>query len=160
MERVDIIKALVADLESDDPRQAAAYLTEDFRLIGESPQPLDKDAFLELAKALKRGFPDWSYGLGEYMSQHGRVIRTVMSNSGTHVQEFSLPGLRPVPPTGFSIAQPPEAMEFEFRGSRICVIRVEAASGGGLMGLLEWLGVELPVCTHGLFKKKPEVEYA
>ena len=139
----ELVHAAMAALESDDPKCAAPYFTEDFVWQGNFPRPLDKQRFMQLMIALKKGFPDYALSVKCCQDSGNPVVRAVMEPVGTHSGTFALPGLPPIKATGVVVALPRQAMEFTLRGSQINKIKLEHASGGGVMGLLEILGVEL-----------------
>ena len=133
----------MAALESEDPRGAAPYFSEDFVWQGNFPRPLDKPRYLQLMIALKKGFPDYTLNVKCCRESENEICRATMEPVGTHSGTFAIPGLPPIKATGMVVALPRQAMEFTLRGAQICRINLEHASGGGIMGLLESLGVDL-----------------
>ena len=66
--------------------------------------------------------------------------------SGTHTGELDLTpmGLGVIPATGKSFSNPEERGEAVIEGGKIKAIRVEAAEGSGLEGILRQIGVQPP----------------
>jgi hypothetical protein len=149
----EIACALFIALEADDSKGAAGYLTEDFMWEGTFPRFLDKPKFMQLMMGLKRAFPDYSLNVKPCREISSQEILLTMDPVGTHSGTFEIPGLPPVKATGSTVALPRQIMEVKFRGEKISRIRVEHASGGGIQGLLEGMGIELDETSlQNLFK--------
>ncbi len=138
-----IVKAAMLALESDDPKTAAPYFTEDFQWFGTFPHPLDKQRFFLLIGAVKKGFPDYTLNVKCCEDLPNGVCRATMDPVATHRGVFALPGLNPIPPTGKSVALERHVMHFTLVGGKISKIKIESPSGGGVQGLLEALGIEI-----------------
>ncbi len=138
----EIIQTMIQALESEDPTSAGKYLTDDFYWRGNIPKALDKTNFLLLMTALKTGFPDYTLGVS-ICREKGEVIHATMDPVGTHQGVFTLPGLVPVKPTGITVALPRQSLQLTLQGSKIAEIKLEHASGGGIQGLLESIGVDI-----------------
>ena len=156
MTKAEMIQQIMAVLESENPEQVNQYLTPDFMLKGPFPGPLGREQFLEYIKALKRAFPDWAYHFIFIREEDGDSIRGVIQRQGTHQGDFSLPGMVTVPATGISVILPIEPIRFFFQGEMLTRLEIEDASGGGLEGILEQLGAELPRRLDGLFERQYE----
>ncbi|RJP77620.1 MAG: hypothetical protein C4524_07815 [Candidatus Zixiibacteriota bacterium] len=139
----DLVKAFIAALESDDPHRAGEYLSDDFTFQGPIPGPLNKAEFLDYFSALKKGLPDFAFNLDTIREEEG-ILFGVLHRTGTHTGELALPGIVPILPTGMSVALPNEPIHFHFCGNQICELEIDHASGGGLEGILEQLGAEMP----------------
>jgi hypothetical protein len=156
MTRAETVREIVATLESDNPRQVSQYLEDDFVFVGPFPGPLDKEQFLEYMAATKRAFPDWLLHYNFIREEDKDTLRGIIQRQGTHLGDFSLPGLAAIPPTEMTVILPIEPIRFIFKDEELARIEIEDASGGGLEGILEQLGAELPRCLHGIFDKYPE----
>lgn len=155
MNKIEMTQALVAALESAHPERVADYLSNDFKMNGMLPDPMTADDLLTLATAVGKAFPGWSYNLKSAHETGPKEVSATVQFIGTHTGEFSLPGLSPVEPTGIEVALPREKVNLIFENDKINRINLEAASGGGLVGLLEELGVAVIPCLHYLFKEHP-----
>ena len=156
MSRVEAVRQIVAALESDDPRRAGELLTKDFIYQGPFPGPLDRPQFLIYSAEIKKAFPDWSYHFTFIQDEDSDLVRGIIQQQGTHTGTFSLPGMAALSATDVSVILPIEAVRFRFRENQLACLEIEDASGGGLEGILEQLGVELPRCLQGIFDKYPE----
>lgn len=54
-------------------------------------------------------------------------------------------GLPPIPETNKSVSLPKEHWEYVIKDNTIATIRVEQVAGGGIAGILQQLGVDIPV---------------
>ena len=70
-----------------------------------------------------------------------------MSLSGTHTQDLALPmfGIPLIPATGIAVELPQVQTEYTFDTGKVKAMHVETLAGGGLTGLLQQIGTELPV---------------
>ncbi|HLG66074.1 MAG TPA: hypothetical protein VKY19_29420 [Ktedonosporobacter sp.] len=89
--------------------------------------------------------PDFSYNLDQ-VQQQGSKVTALIQITGTHTGNLSLPlfGLRSTQPTGIAIVQPQVPCEFQVDAGKVVGARVEQVPGGGLSGLLQQIGAELP----------------
>lgn len=149
MENLVIIKSVAAELEAGNPLGAADYFADDFVYSGPAPEHLGKSQFLALMAAIKEAFPDWSWGFNAIMDM-GNVVKALRLPHGTHTGEFSLPGLKTIPPTGTRVMLPPELVEYRIEGDKIVEMNVKTAPEGGLLGLLSSLGMDAPHILHRL----------
>ncbi|OGS35357.1 MAG: hypothetical protein A2293_14740 [Elusimicrobia bacterium RIFOXYB2_FULL_49_7] len=141
----DLVKKVFVLIETGYIKQAGASLTEDFEYIGPLPEPIRKNQFLNLHQALVSALPDWSYNIRMLQEEDDTVsLRTHIT--GTHTQELHIPSMGVhSPATGRRIVMPLEPIEVKIRENRIASITVGRVRNGGVMGLLEQIGVELPI---------------
>ena len=148
----EIVTAFMEALEFKKFDKAAAYLSENFQFSGPAPLSLNKDKFISYWSALATGMPNLSYHfhdprevierLGE-----GKRVRATIQIIGTHTNDFQilLLGFPPIPATNKSVLLPEEHWEYAVKGNTIAFIRVEQVSGGGIGGILQQLGVDIPI---------------
>jgi predicted ester cyclase len=143
---IETVQRFIAALEARDWRAVARHLTGDFVFSG-PPQPLRRDGFLALMKALGNALPDWSFNLHDIQYAAGGTVSAKMRITGTHTARLALPmpGLPPLPPTGKKVALPEECVEFVPAGDKVAAFAIIPVPGGGISGLLRQLGAELPV---------------
>jgi hypothetical protein len=124
---------------------AAQYMTDDFVFEGWTPQALNKGEFLALQSELHAAMPDYAFNLSNMCEQNG-VVRALMQITGTQTHPLNLPmfGIR-VPYTGVSVILPQEHVEFVRKDGKVAQMRVESVAGGGLVGLLQQIGTQLPL---------------
>lgn len=146
MKARNIVKTLMTALQSSDLDEAASLLSDDFVLRGWMLEPLGKGEFLSMQSELLNAMPDFSYGLSELKEHHGRVS-ALIHVSGTHINDLALPtfGLELIPSTGLAIDLPQVHTTYLLEDGKVKEMLVEAVPGGGLGGLLQQIGAELPI---------------
>jgi hypothetical protein len=74
-------------------------------------------------------------------------VRAAIQITGTHTNTFQIAplGLPLMPETNNSVALPVEHWEYVVKGNTIASIRVEQVSGGGITGILQQLGIDIPI---------------
>jgi len=146
MSSVEIIKTFITALQSGDLGVAADHMSDDFQMSGWTIQPIGKDEFLALQSELNNAMPDFSYDISEVHRTNDEVSALIFI-SGTHTNDLSLPtfGIPLIPYTGTAIRLPQVEAEFVLKDNRVREMRLEPVAGGGLNGLLQQLGTELPV---------------
>ena len=140
-----IAQAFANAFNAGDLDEVAGYLAEDFQFSGPTPQPLGAAEWLGMTRALQAAFPDIQYNL-QIEAVEGDTVRTSTQLSGTHTGELDLTamGLGVIPATGKRFANPKEYGEATVEGGKVASIRVEAAEGSGLEGILRQIGVQPP----------------
>jgi len=138
-------QAFADAFNAGDLEKVADYLAEGFQFSGPTPQPLGAAEWLGMTRALQAAFPDIQYNL-RILSVEGDKVVTTTQVSGTHTGELDLTpmGLGVIPATGKSFSNPEERGEAVIEGGKIKAIRVEAAEGSGLEGILRQIGVQPP----------------
>jgi predicted ester cyclase len=145
MSIVDTVYDLLGAIEANDFDEARSYLADGFTLDGPVPEPIGADQWLGLHQIMNAAMPDFSFNAGE-ATQNGNVVMVSLQISGTQENTLDLSpmGLPKVAPTGIFVELPEEQSHVTFSGDKVIHIHVEPVSGGGLMGLLGQLGVQLP----------------
>jgi hypothetical protein len=140
------VKTFMTALQSGDMELAANLMADDFILGGLTPTPLTKSEFLALQSDLLTAMPDFSFNLSGVHRVEDEV-HAFIRITGTHTGDLALPtyGLRNVAATGLAVALPQVGAAFQFERDRIVGMRVESVTGGGLTGLLQQIGAELPL---------------
>lgn len=145
MKTTDTARLLFTSTEAGDWDKAAGTMTDDMRFSGAAPEPLHKQEYIDLLRALVWAMPDWKFNTGEFKEKGDRVIVPIHI-TGTHKRDLRLPKMNVplVPPTGRHVALPNETVTLTFRGDKIASIEVSKVPGGGVMGILQQLGVMEP----------------
>jgi hypothetical protein len=143
---VKTVKTFMTALQSGDLEMAASLMSDDFILGGLTPTPLTKPEFLTLQSELLAAMPDLSFNLSDVQKVDDEV-QALIRITGTHTGDLSLPiyGLQAVAATGLAVALPQVGAAFQVEHHRIVGMRVESVTGGGLTGLLQQIGAELPL---------------
>jgi len=141
------VKAFMMALEEREFEEASGYLSDDFLFTGWTPRPLDKRQFLETMKGLKEGIPGLIFNLHNVADNANHQVTGAFQVAGYQSDSFILPvlGTPPIPQMAKSVALPSEEVEFELRAGKIARLNVQHTQGGGIKGLLEQLGFELPL---------------
>lgn len=141
-----IVQTFITALQSGDMEMAAQHMTDDFVFERWIPQALNKGEFLALQSELHTAMPDCTFNLSGVREQQG-VVSALIQISGTHTHTLNLPtfGIPLVPYTGVYVILPQEHVEFVLADDRVARMRVESVPGGGLGGLLQQMGTELPL---------------
>ncbi|GAC1378138.1 MAG: hypothetical protein NVSMB33_01610 [Ktedonobacteraceae bacterium] len=147
----DTVKAFMTALETKDLDTARSYLTEDFVLSGWTPQPLDAKQLMAVIGGLQEGIPNLLFHFHSVHDirerQEDSRVRASTQLTGTQTEGFVLPplGLPPIPQTAKMVSLPEEQWNYTVVDDKITRIAVEHAPSGGIQGLLQQLGVDVPI---------------
>jgi hypothetical protein len=140
-------RELMVALAKGYHNSAEQYLTDDFTVSGPTPEPIDKAQFLGLHSLLAQAFPDFSFNASEVKDQGDTVEVTIqISGTQTGVLDLSPTGL-PIPviqPTGRKVMLPEEHPVMSVRDGKFSALNLPQVPGGGVMGILQQLGLEMP----------------
>ena len=143
MSNTDLVKQGLDAWSNADWATLSTLITDDFTLTGPVPQPLDKNAFMGLGRALLTAFPDWSFNATDFREEGDKVYLT-NAISGTHNGTLAaIPGVPPVPATGKHVAVAPEKAVYTVRGDKVSQISITPAPGGGVAALYAAVGAPL-----------------
>ena len=147
MSPLETAQALIAAWETRDVGTTARLLADDFILTGPSPAALGRDAYLGFQAIHNEAFPDWKFNVQQAEVNNGKVrftIQITATHTGPYdVSKLGVP-IPPIAPTGKSRSWPVEHMRVTVKEGRVRQIEVENEPGGGVVGTLEWLGVDVP----------------
>jgi hypothetical protein len=107
---------------------------------------LSKRDFMSVMQNLLAGFPDLTFGLHDVQTVDDQASFFLHIN-GTNTQDIPslFSGMPPIKATGKPVHLPEEPCTATFRGDKIREITVETVPGAGIQGLLEQLGVQIPL---------------
>ena len=145
MTNIETMKAFSAALEARDFEKAASYLSDDFVFSGPVPQPIGKQEFIAVQSAFSNAFEDWSFNSHDEVEQGEKAVAAVQI-TGTHTRDLVLPmpGMPTIPATHQKVSLPEEHLEFTFKGDMIASLTSDNVPGGGVPGVLQQIGIELP----------------
>lgn len=105
---------------------------------------LDKSQFLAMLRALYTAFPDWKYEHDciEVRGEGNYAIK--WRQSGTHTGIWTMPGMKPIAPTGKRVQIVPHYFFYRIAGGLLVLIFPEPVLGGAPRGILEQIGVDSP----------------
>jgi predicted ester cyclase len=148
----EIVRAFMEALEFKEFDKVATYLSDNFQFSGSTPQPLNKDNFIAYSSALATGMPNLTYhfhDLQEVVERlgEGNRVRATIQITGTHTNYFQIMqfGFPPIPATNKSVSLPEEHWEYAVKDNTIASIHVEQVPGGGITGILEQMGIDIPI---------------
>lgn len=146
MDSIDIVKAYFNALDSANFDQVDQYLSESYQLVDFTPQPMDKDAMLDLLRLLKTALPNLKHSLSNFRVEEN-VVKVTVQRSGTNSGHLDLRkmGIGVVPRTQKFIIFPNGNYEFTVKSGKITIERdVSPVSPNRRMsGLLKAMGVNV-----------------
>jgi hypothetical protein len=100
--------------------------------------------------------PDFSYNLTD-VKRGGADVQALISISGTQTNDLSLPmvGLQPIQATGLAIDLPQTRVVYQVEEGQVLAMEIERVVGGGLTGLLQQVGAELPLLERERVREDP-----
>ncbi|HZW04642.1 MAG TPA: nuclear transport factor 2 family protein [Anaerolineaceae bacterium] len=144
MDSMEIVRAFYTALDSKDMDQVDQYISESYQLVDFTPQPMDRNALLELLRQLKKGLPNLQHSLSN-IRMDGKVVKVTVQISGTNSAHIDLRhmGIGVVPRSMKFIIFPNGNFEFTVQNEKITVQRdVSPISPNRRMpGMLKALGV-------------------
>ena len=145
-ETVDTVKSLMTALEANDLDIAESLLDDNFVMDGWTPQILDKKGFLQVIRGLKEGIPGLIFNLHNIQGEDKAVTGTwQIVGYQTDILNIPVLSLPPIPQMGRSVSLPTEDVEFTTNNNRITRLLVKHSDGGGIRGLLNQLGTDMPI---------------
>jgi hypothetical protein len=146
MSTTELVKTFITAAQSGDMEMAANCLADNFVCRNWTPEPLDKKQFLAVQSALLVALPDFSYNLSDLRRERDNAVTAFIQVTGTHTNALDLPfpGFLPIESTGLAIALPQVHATFTFEGDKLREMNVESVPGGGIMGVLQQVGSEVP----------------
>ena len=147
--KIEIVRTFITALQSGDMDIATRTSAETFVVTGLFPRPLNRDEFLGVQSELLKSMSDFSYNLASERVVD-RVVKATLRIEGMHQHDLALPlfGLQTIPATGLAVALPQVHVVFLVEGEQVGAMDVERVPGGGLEGLLQQVGAELPLAPR------------
>ena len=139
------VQALMDSIQKGDFEKAKLYLSNDFQFSGAVPEPIISEAWLGMSMSLKKAFPNLEYHFRVECTD-GETAHTSAKLKGTNSGDFDLTGMHMgvIPATNKSFAVAQEYGQATVKSDRVTSWAVQSTPGGGLMAILEQLGVKLP----------------
>lgn len=150
MEDIDIVKAYFEALDSENMELAEQYLAENYRLVDFTPQPMDKQAMLDLIGLFKTALPNLRHSLANIRFEEN-VVKLTVQRSGTNSGNLDLRkmGIGVVPFSRKFIIFPNSSYEITVSNGKISQERdVSPISPNRRMsGMLKALGVNMAMVS-------------
>ncbi len=142
MDPVDVVKKAISEIEKG--YVSPNTYTDDLKFSGPVPAPIGRTEYVGLLKSLIAAIPDWKFNAKDY-SFSGDTVKVTFAITGTHTEALRpiVPGMDGLRATYRRIKLPDEPTTIKVRGDKICEIIGSTVPGGGVMGLLDQLGVQL-----------------
>lgn len=141
----DVVLECLHALEEKDYDRAARFFTNDFTFTGVTPKPIDSKGFIEVHRHLIQAIPDWRFNFNAIKEDANEVTGKVHI-TGTHTQDLTLPmmpNVGTVQATRKKISLPEETIHINLKGNKLSRFNVERVPNGGVMGLLQQIGVDV-----------------
>lgn len=118
-----------------------SMLADDFQFSGPVPEPISKEAWLNMSRNLKTAFPDLDYHF-KVIGTEGNVVRSTTQLSGTHKGTLDLSNLNmgSTPATNKSVSVKMAKTRVTVKDDKVTLWAVEPTDGAGLAAILSQLG--------------------
>ena len=145
MNKREKVQALVDAVQKADFESVKSMLADDFQFSGPIPEPINKEAWLEMSVSLKTAFPDLDYHF-KVIGAEGDVVKSTSQLSGTQKGSFNLTNMNMgvIPATNKTFSTKSEKVKITVKDDMITLWTVEPNDGAGLMEILRQLEVEVP----------------
>jgi len=145
MSAMDIVKEGLAATEAGDLRKLEDLVADDFSMSGPVPMPVGKREFIGLMMAMLKAMPDWKFNPKDF-KENGDQVTVMLGITGTQTGELQLPmpGMPAIPASGKKVSMPAEPSTFTVKNGKLAKLEVANIEGGGVMGILSQLGVNMP----------------
>jgi hypothetical protein len=144
----EIVQALLDSVQRGDFEKARFLVSKDCQFSGSVPEPIKREVWMGINKNLKRACPnlDYHFHVDRVDGLDGGVVKISAELKGTHSGVLDLSALRlgVTPATDKSFAMPREHGKVTIKGDKVASWVVEPIAGGGLMGILDQLGIAVP----------------
>lgn len=146
MRDLELTIGFLMAIERGDLSLLPKLLSETLIFRGSTLRPLNKREIITLITAVRAGIPNWRSHFRDVRID-GKVIRMTIEVTGTHLRPLPgiFPGMPDHPPTGRAFHLPPETINFLISGDTIEQISIDPVKGGGFIGMLEQLGIPVPI---------------
>ncbi len=146
MQIQDITNQVLDAIEKGKVKSVSNYFADSFKLVGPMPKPQNKEQYLDELTKLTSGIPNWNFNRHD-LRVDGQTVVVPVHITGT--QSRKIPSLMPdmpdLPASNRSFSLPNEIIRMKFRGESIVEVNIDPVPGGGINGILEQLGVQIPV---------------
>ena len=144
MNEIDLVKSGLKSIEAADFLHFRELYSDNFLLTGSVPKPLSRVEYIDLMRALLKAFPDWKFNATNFKQVRDHVTcNTHIIGTHTGVLELPMLGIS-AQPTNKRFASPEELLTITVANSKITRVESDNVPGGGLMGILSQIGVQIP----------------
>ena len=153
MSAIDTVNTFMTALQSGDIELAAGTMSDDFMMSGFAPKGLNKNQFLSTYSNLLASMPDLSFNMSDEQSEAESMVQVEIEITGTHLNQLELPvlGVQPIEPTGLDVTLAQTKTTYAVNSDdKVSRMEMQPVVGGGLEGLLQQVGAELPLAPRGV----------
>ncbi len=153
MSATDTVNTFMTALQSGDIELAADTMSDDFVMSGFAPKQLNKNQFLATYSNLLASMPNLSFNMANELSEAENTVQIEIEITGTHLNQLALPvlGVQPIEPTGLDVALAQTKTTYSVNSdNKVASMEMQTIVGGGLEGLLQQVGAELPLAPRGV----------
>ncbi|GAC1399595.1 MAG: hypothetical protein NVS4B12_06250 [Ktedonobacteraceae bacterium] len=153
MSSVDTVNTFITALQSGDIELAAGFMADDFVMRGFAPKSLNKNQFLATYSNLLASMPDLSFNMTNEAGEENGTVQIEIEITGTHLNQLAMPvlGVQPIEPTGIAVTLAQTKTIFHVHNEeKVASMEMQSIPGGGLGGLLQQVGAELPLAPRGV----------
>ena len=145
MNKREIVQTLLDSVQKGDFVKTKSLLADDFQFSGPIPEPINREAWLEMSAILKTAFPDLDYHF-KVIGADDDVVKTTSQLSGTHRGSFDLTNMKMgvIPATNKTFDAKLEKTKITVKDNKITSWAVEPTEGAGLKAILGQLGIAVP----------------
>lgn len=153
MSAIDNVNTYMTALQSGDIELAADTMSDDFVMSGFAPKELNKNQFLATYSNLLASMPDLSFNMADELTEADGTVQVEIEITGTHLNQLALPvlGIQPIEPTGLAVTLAQTKTTYHVDSdNKVSRMEMQPVVGGGLEGLLQQVGAELPLAPRGV----------
>ena len=153
MSAIDTVNTFMTALQSGDIELAADTMSDDFIMSGFAPKDLNKNQFLSTYSNLLAALPGLSFNMSDELSEEDGTVQTEIEITGTHLNQLALPvlGIGLIEPTGLDVTLAQTKTTYHVNNdNKVTRMEMQPVVGGGLEGLLQQVGAELPLEPRGV----------
>lgn len=145
MDSRETAQALLDSVQRGRFDTARTFLSDDFRINGFSPKPLNSKKWLNIIANLKMACADLNYHF-QVQGTEGNVVHTTSQLSGTNSGAFDFTDINMgvISATNKKFSIPMEKTQITVKGDKVTAWTIEPTEGAGLNAILGQLGVKLP----------------
>ena len=144
MNEIDLVKSGLKSIEAADFLHYREMYSDNFIFSGPVPKPLSRVEYIDLMRAVLKAFPDWKFNATNFKQVSDHVTcNTHITGTHTGVLELPMLGIS-AQPTNTRFASPEELLTVTVENSKITRVESGDVPGGGLMGILSQIGVQIP----------------
>ena len=144
MNEIDVVKAGLKSIEAGDFLHFREQYSDNFIFSGPVPKPLSRVEYIDLLRATLKAFPDWKFNAANFKQVRDHITcNTRISGTHTGVLELPMFGIS-AQPTNKRFASPEELLTVTVENGKITRVESDNVPGGGLMGILSQIGVQIP----------------